>query len=247
MNNPTPQQTFPKISSLFRESWARYKPLWKQLALITIVFYCLTVLIEVALAVLGIGGIGLTGLALFADSSFNWNGMLGLAALAALVFVQLLLASWLQATLLLSIQENNVGTPFSELARKGRTLTNRVFGATLLSVFLILLGLLFLLLPGIYLAVAFAFATPVAVFEGLGGGAALRRSRELVKGQWWNVFVALVAIGFVLGLATLGLDGLAKQLGGSSLESIISILSGIIATPFGAIYTYLLYKHLATK
>jgi hypothetical protein len=52
---------------------------------------------------------------------------------------------------------------------------------------LIAIGLAFWVIPGLAVAFCFAFVAPVAVIEGLGGAAALRRSVDLVGADWLRV------------------------------------------------------------
>ena len=92
---------------------------------------------------------------------------------------------------------------FSEAAR-GRTESAGAalrygmahFGALLwlaiLTGLLTLVGFFFLILPGIYLVVAFAVGAPVLVIDGHRGIVALQRSRALVKGRWWPTLGALL-------------------------------------------------------
>jgi hypothetical protein len=61
----------------------------------------------------------------------------------------------------------------------------------------VLLGMLLLIVPGIWLYLAWAFAVPVLLVEGLRGRKALGRSFELVKGRWWRTF-GVIVVGFLL-------------------------------------------------
>jgi hypothetical protein len=58
-----------------------------------------------------------------------------------------------------------------------------------------------LLLPAVWLYVAWGMATPVLLIEGLGGSAALRRSFRLVRGRWWSTAFTLVIARFMVGIA----------------------------------------------
>jgi MFS family permease len=62
----------------------------------------------------------------------------------------------------------------------------------------VLLGTLALIVPGIWLYLAWSFAIPVLLVEGLRGRKALGRSFELVKGRWWRTF-GVIVVGFILG------------------------------------------------
>jgi len=71
----------------------------------------------------------------------------------------------------------------------------------ILAFVLFALGYALCLVPGIILAFRFAFVTQVVVIEGVTGPAALTRSRELMKTNWWNAFVlGILVIAISLGL-----------------------------------------------
>jgi hypothetical protein len=53
---------------------------------------------------------------------------------------------------------------------------------------------LFLILPGVVLAVFLCLATPVAALEDVGPIAALRLSAQRVRGRWWRTLLAGVVI-----------------------------------------------------
>ena len=69
-------------------------------------------------------------------------------------------------------------------------------------------GLLLLVVPGLVLTTRWAVAVPVGMLEDGTARNALRRSREIVRGNgWivrgngWNVFQVLLAVGLLEGLA----------------------------------------------
>lgn len=61
----------------------------------------------------------------------------------------------------------------------------------------VLLGILALILPGIFLAVAWSLSFPAALVEDARGAGALKRSFQLVRGRWWPVFAVLL-VGAIL-------------------------------------------------
>jgi hypothetical protein len=89
-----------------------------------------------------------------------------------------------------------------------------VLAAVILGGFATLAGFVFFVIPGIWLAVALYFASQAVVAEGRSPVDALRRSRELVRGEWWRVFgigvVFSVAVGVVSGLVSLVAGAVAK-------------------------------------
>ena len=63
----------------------------------------------------------------------------------------------------------------------------KLFGTSLLVLLTIILGLGALVIPGIALIIYFLFAPAVVVEENIGYRAAMKRSYQLVKGNWWYI------------------------------------------------------------
>jgi hypothetical protein len=75
-----------------------------------------------------------------------------------------------------------------------RASLGEVMAAWLLVSLAELAGLVLGVIPGVILAVMWAVVVPVIVIEGAGPRAALRRSRQLTRGNRWHVFGTLVVI-----------------------------------------------------
>ena len=81
--------------------------------------------------------------------------------------------------------------------------------------FLILIGILLLIIPGIVLAATYMFLLPVTVLELFNGRAALRRSRDLGRGSYArNVSIMTVCalLTFVIASLDTALIGLFEIL-----------------------------------
>jgi hypothetical protein len=116
----------------------------------------------------------------------------------------------------------------------------------IIQIFILLGGFLLLILPGIYLAVAFTFSQILLIDQDKRGFAALQASRHLVKGRWWQVFWRLFAGSFVFGILSyavimllvmvvafiVGPDKFFTALRADQLdpmiEGILSLLQGIV-------------------
>lgn len=72
--------------------------------------------------------------------------------------------------------------------------------------FMILAGLLFLIFPGIYLAIRMSLTDSIVVAERLAGASAIQRSFELTQGRFWYMTkLSLIVVAFLLILSfTLG-------------------------------------------
>lgn len=77
--------------------------------------------------------------------------------------------------------------------------------ASIVSSLLTTLGLLLLILPGIYLAVSYAFVYLLIVDHKLEFWCAMEVSRRVVTAQWWRVFGLLILGGIIAILGVLGL------------------------------------------
>jgi hypothetical protein len=125
----------------------------------------------------------------------------------------------------------------------------------LLSGFLILLGTLACIVPGIYLTVAWSVAVPVLLFEGTVGWGALRRSMDLVKGRFWSVAGVLVlgrliagVLGFIFGIAfTFVQFGSDSPVVVFFASAIANAISQTLTTPFLAATITIMYFDLRVR
>ena len=131
---------------------------------------------------------------------------------------------------------------------------------------LILLSILFtiglipafilLILPGIWLAVAWSVGFPAMLSEGLGPVAALGRSFQLVKGRWWPTFGAVlvmylivIVISGILGVlfgATL-IASLDSEAVAAVIYTIVNTLSSLITLPLFAAVLTIIYFDLRVR
>ena len=135
-------------------------------------------------------------------------------------------------------------------------LTPSLLLVTLLNALGVLLGFLLFILPGIWIYVAWAFATPVLLVEGLRGRAALGRSFRLVKGRWWRTFGVLV-VGFILAaivstiVQSVFLIGIVVGEDNDALVLVLSAIAGsvglAVTTPFQAALLAVLYFDLRVR
>ena len=96
----------------------------------------------------------------------------------------------------------------------------------------ITIGLILLIVPGLFLITIWAVVAPSIVVENHGVIGAFGRSRELVRGNGWNVFgVIVIAFLIVIGVSiVLGLIGGALGDGGRvALQAIGNVLTAPIA------------------
>ncbi len=100
---------------------------------------------------------------------------------------------------------NGQSVTFNDFFRGFNFLTPLVV-ASLIGSALTLLGLVFLVVPGIYLSVAYFMANFFIVFYNMSGWEALKASRKFVHRQWFDVWLLLLLVLLIdmLGLICLG-------------------------------------------
>lgn len=97
----------------------------------------------------------------------------------------------------------------AEFSSLGYAFSRRYFpsiGVSLLVALIVMVGFVFLIIPGIYLSVKLSQASFRFVEDDLGVIAAMKASWEDTKGHWWPIFgMGFLTIGlFILGAIALG-------------------------------------------
>jgi hypothetical protein len=98
-------------------------------------------------------------------------------------------------------------------------------------------GFVLLIVPGLFLLVIWSVVAPVTVLERPGVFAAFGRSRELVRGNGWNVFgvivlvfVAVVVVSIAAGLAASGLGSVGRALVQWAVNAAVAPVSALSAS-----------------
>jgi hypothetical protein len=116
---------------------------------------------------------------------------------------------------------------------------------------IILLGFLVFVIPGIYLAVSYSLTTVAVMLEDKNGWAAMRRSRQLVRGFWWKAFGVLVLsvlpVGLVLAVAGTALTAGTLEAEQTLLLGGVIFLFVLLLPVFPAIVQVLLYYDLRSR
>ena len=126
-----------------------------------------------------------------------------------------------------------------------------IFFAVVLAGIGIALGLVLLILPGIYVAVRWYFVPQAVVVEGKRGAAALVRSGELVRGMWWRTFgLVLLAnlAAFLPGVLLITpFDAIADNTDRAVWSLVGTMATEMITAPFVALFSTLLYYDLRAR
>ena len=228
------------VGGLFRDSFAVYR----SHALLFIAVSA-AVVVPVGLIVEGIGMEMLT-------SSYDSSPSIAEAAVPAVV--EFLVVTPIIAAICIYALDAMAG---GERPRAGQVLVagfeafTPLFAAVALAALGIALGLLALIVPGVYLAVRWFFVPQAVVIEGARGPAALSRSGELVQGFWWRTFglvvLANIAIAIPAVILLAPFTAIAESTDRAAWELVGSTLATSVTTPFVALYATFLYYDLLAR
>ena len=189
-----------------------------------------------------IGAISATALG---DSLGDWLAW-GLVALV----IGIVGSFWIAGALVLAVDDvadGRADLSIREVYDRVRPQLLALIVAGLLAALGILVGLVLLIVPGLYLLVRWSAVAPVIVLEKLDAGASFSRSATLVRGHGWRIFWLLVVVGLLAGIAhgaLLGIFGFwppfwQAWIGGTIADSLVA--------PFVAACLTVLYRRLAGR
>ena len=212
------------LSGVLGEAWQMYKTFAKHLLAIAFVIYLIAAIITAVLALAG-GTIGL---------------LLG-------SFVSVVAVYLLQATLVKAVQDVRDGRAdlsISETVNQALPFFWSVLGASILAGIAITVGLVLIIVPGLFLITIWAVIVPVIVIERSGALASFGRSRQLVRGHGWHVFGTLVLVYIIMLVADIVLELIFTALPHVLGDGLGSIISGTLISPFLAVVVTLVYYRL---
>jgi len=213
---PAPRRMLPDISTLFSESWAIYQRRFAVLIglyLLTVIAFIIPPVILAGAAILAGAGKG--------GAAFVLAGALGV--IVGIYFGLRCLGGFLYAV----VDEQ---LAFSAALEKGKTVILPLLWVGFLTGFIISGGFLLCIIPGLIFMVWFFFAQFIVIKEDVRGMGALLKSKEYVRGEWFNVALRLLlvwAASMVIGMIPLA---------GPVLS--------IAFLPFVMIFHYLIYRDL---
>jgi hypothetical protein len=213
------------LSGVLGESWALYKAQARHLLTIAFIVYVITALVS-----------GLLGLA----GGF-FGAVLGLLVTIIAVFL-------LQSALVKAVQDVRdgrvdltIGQTFSAAA----PYIGSVALASILAGIAITIGLILIIIPGLFLITIWCLIVPVIVLEGIGAMGSFGRSYQLIRGNFWNVFGTLVLVWLILIVVNIVLGLVFSALPHFLSAFLSSVIGGTLISPFIAVVLTLMYFRLS--
>jgi hypothetical protein len=105
------------------------------------------------------------------------------------------------------------------------------------------IGLVLIIVPGLILITIWAVFAPVIVLEHPPGLGALGRSRELVRGNGWQVFAVIFVLVIGVEIVALVIEGIAAS-AGLGVGIVVRVVVQILAAPLAALAASVLYFEL---
>jgi hypothetical protein len=107
----------------------------------------------------------------------------------------------------------------------------------------VVIGFILIIVPGLILITMWSVFAPVIVLEHPPGLRALGRSRELVRGNGWQVFGVIVVLYVVVAIVGFAIEAAADS-AGSGVGIVVRVIVGVLTAPFPALAASVLYFQL---
>ncbi|MEA2208153.1 MAG: hypothetical protein QOF54_630 [Solirubrobacteraceae bacterium] len=107
----------------------------------------------------------------------------------------------------------------------------------------IVIGFVLVIVPGLILITIWSVAAPVVVLERPGGLAALGRSRDLVRGNGWQVFGVIFVLFFLILIVSFAIEAAANS-AGTGAGLVARVVVGVLTGPLSALAQAVLYFEL---
>lgn len=178
------------------------------------------------------------------------EGSGSLLAVVVALAVTLVGTYWLQGALVFAVQDVRDGradSSIGELLRRAAPFLGTLVAAGILAGLGVAVGLLLLVVPGIYLLTIWALIAPTIVLERAGVLDSFGRSRALVSGRFWPV-LGVVVVAVVLSAIAQAVIGAVLSFLPLFLQSWLGgAIAAAVAVPFMALAITLTYFRLSEE
>lgn len=203
-----------QVTEPVRDGWSIYKRFWQHL--LPIAFAVSLVVSAISLVLTAAGG---------------WFAVLA-AVIVSTVGVFLIQAALTEAVA--DVRDGRVDLSLVETLRRASPRLGAVIGVSIVAGIAIAIGLILIIVPGLYLMTIWSVVVPAVVLERLGVLEALGRSRALVRGYGWSVF-GVILLTFVIDIAaSLVLGVVLGGLPAASAHYFGNVITTTVVTPFVA-------------
>jgi hypothetical protein len=168
----------------------------------------------------------------------------GLALLALLLsLIATTLFTGMVVELVSDVQDGRRDHSAGELLRAATPVLGQLILVGIVAGIGILIGFLLIIVPGLILITIWSVAAPVVVLERPGVFAALGRSRELVRGNGWQVFGVIFVLFFLVIIVSSAIQ-IAADSAGTGAGIVARVVVGILTGPISGLAAAVLYFDL---
>jgi hypothetical protein len=168
-------------------------------------------------------------------------------ALAVVAFIVSLVATTLftgmVVELVADVQDGKRDASAGQLLRAASPVLGQLILVGILAGIGEVIGFILLIIPGLFLLTIWSVAAPVVVLERPGAVRALGRSRELVRGNGWQVFGVIILLFVGVGVVTEVIYVIASS-AGTAVGLVVRVVIGILTAPISALAVAVLYFEL---
>jgi len=107
-----------------------------------------------------------------------------------------------QSYISLYVKKGRGNFTINDIAKLVKKNVLKIFFAGMLIYIMVIIGVLFIYIPGIYLAIAMSFFTIIIIHENASIGQSISRSFKVIKGHWWRTFGAIFIFGMIISAAS---------------------------------------------
>jgi hypothetical protein len=168
----------------------------------------------------------------------------GLALLAVLIdLVAGTLFTGMVVELVADVQDGRRDSSPRQLLRAATPVLGQLIVVGIIAGIGIVVGFILIIVPGLYLITVWSVVAPVVVLERPGALAALSRSRQLVRGNGWQVFGVILVLYIVVGVVSFILEAAAES-AGSGAGIVVRVIVGVLTAPLASLAAAVLYFEL---
>lgn len=240
----------PKSKQILTEAWSLYKSRFWELQKLSWLPFVAMIGTALVIAILAGAFILATGgfdnlerlLVVMANPLFALPAILiGMALMLALI----IFGAWCQIALIYSVDKSDMSV--RRALTETRTMIPSYYLVSILIGLMVLGGLILLVIPGIYIALALSLTMFVLILEREKGLNALIKSREYARGNMWRIakyalytLVYIVPVYLVLFLIQIA----TKNTPVAFIYDIVSQVFSLVFAPLVITYAYRVYEHI---
>jgi hypothetical protein len=167
-----------------------------------------------------------------------------LALLAVIIaLVATTLFTGMVVELVADIQDGKRDATVGQLLEAARPVIGKLILVGIVAGIGILIGFILIVVPGLILITIWSVAAPVIVLERPPGLGALGRSRELVRGNGWEVFGVILVLVVGVGIVAAVIEAIGAS-AGTGVSIVVRVIVQILTAPFAALAASVLYFEL---